>query len=250
MKRIKRRLGKILKGLFRTRLRTALTLLCLSLIGWLSWEVAAWPDVGRLRQANPQTSAFIELYRQRQREQGRNDQVQQVWMPYEKISLQLKRAVLAAEDINFFGHSGFALEEIKEAVKEAVQEGEFPRGASTITQQLARNLWLSPSKNPVRKLREAILTYQLESNLSKRRILELYLNLAEFGEGIYGAEAAARRYFALPASALNESQAAQLAAGLPRPKSWNPTSQSKAYRRHVSLIEERMQKADWLIRLL
>lgn len=236
--------------LFGTRLRKALLVLCFLAVGWMVWEIAAWPDVERLRRENPETTAFIDLYRARQRQAGKDGAVRQSWAPYARISPQMKLAVLSAEDIGFFSHNGFALAEIKEAVKEAIEEREFPRGASTITQQLARNLWLSPSRSPLRKLREAALTWQLERNLPKKRILEIYLNVAEFGPGVYGAEAAARYYFGESAADLDEREAAQLAAGLSRPSRWNPSSDSKAYRRHVEVVRTRMQKAQWLWKLI
>jgi monofunctional biosynthetic peptidoglycan transglycosylase len=123
-----------------------------------------------------------------------------------------------------------------------------PRGASTLTQQLAKNLWLSPSRNPWRKAKEALLTWQLERRLAKRRILELYLNVVEFGPGVYGAEAAARHYFDKSAAELSEVEAAQLAAALPRPRAWRPGSDSAVYRRRVASVERRMVKAVWLWR--
>ena len=129
-----------------------------------------------------------------------------------------------------------------------MEEGELPRGASTITQQLAKNLWLSPSRNPLRKLREGILTWQLERALSKRRILELYLNVVELGPGVYGVEAAARRYFGKPAAALEPMEAAQLAASLPRPRRWHPGVTSPAYQAHVKRVRERMERAQFLQR--
>ena len=130
--------------------------------------------------------------------------------------------MLVAEDIDFFSHHGFAVEELKKAVQEAWEEGEMPRGASTLTQQLAKNLWLSPSRNPLRKLKEALLTRSLEKHLEKRRILELYLNVVEFAPGVYGAEAAAQRFFGKPAAELSRHEAAALAGGLPKPSSWHP----------------------------
>jgi monofunctional biosynthetic peptidoglycan transglycosylase len=180
----------------RPRLRTLARIggaLAVLLGLWLAWELLTWPDVHELAATNPSTTAFIERYRREQVEQGKPGRVAQSWLSYEEISPNLKKAVLVAEDINFFSHDGFDSEEIREAVREALQERRAPRGASTITQQLSRNLWLSPSRNPLRKLREAALTYQLERALSKERILELYLNVAEFGPGIYGAEATSGR---------------------------------------------------------
>jgi monofunctional biosynthetic peptidoglycan transglycosylase len=156
--------------------------------------------------------------------------------------------VLVAEDIGFFTHHGFALAEMQNALEDALRDRELPRGASTITQQLAKNLWLSPSRNPLRKAREALLTWQLERALSKRRILELYLNVVEFGPGIYGAGAASQRYFGKAPADLDESEAAQLAAALPNPAAWHPGAGSAAYRRHVAAIERRMSRAAFLLK--
>jgi monofunctional biosynthetic peptidoglycan transglycosylase len=171
-------------------------------------------------------------------------------VPYGAIAPSLKRAVLVAEDVNFFAHRGFDLDEMREAVTEAFAEAELPRGASTITQQLAKNLWLSRARSPVRKVREALLTRQLESTLGKRRILELYLNVVEFGPGVYGAEAASRRYFGKPAAELDEHEAALLAAALPSPARWHPGSLSPLYYRHVRSIERRMARAQFLWKLI
>ena len=172
--------------------------------------------------------------------------MQRAWVPYTAIAPSVKRAVLVAEDINFFSHRGFDLGEIRIAVTRAIEDGEAPRGASTITQQLAKNLWLSPSRSPFRKLEEAILTWQLERTLTKRRILELYLNVVELGPGVYGIEAASRRYFDKPASAVAEDEAAELAASLPSPGTWHPGSTRPGYRRHVESIKRRMTKATFL----
>ncbi|HEY2992007.1 MAG TPA: biosynthetic peptidoglycan transglycosylase, partial [Methylomirabilota bacterium] len=127
---------------------------------------------------------------------------------------------------------------------------ELPRGASTISQQLVKNLWLSPSRDPLRKTREAILTWQLERTLGKRRILELYLNVVEFGPGVWGVESASRRYFGKPAADLGDDEAALLAAALPSPAAWHPGSSSAAYRRHVEAVRRRMDKAQFLRRLI
>jgi len=212
----------------------------------LLWQLATWPDVARLATENPETTAFIERYRARQRAAGEPDRVSWRWVPYAQISPHLKRAVLVSEDINFFSHDGFDTAEMEKALTKAWEQREFPRGASTLTQQLAKNLWLSPSKNPLRKLEEALLTRQLERHLTKRRILELYLNVAEMGPGVYGAEAAARHWFGVPALDLTERQAAQLAASLPRPRSWHPGVASRGYARRVESVLRRMDKARWL----
>ena len=158
--------------------------------------------------------------------------------------------MLVAEDIRFFAHGGVDLDEVEDALERAVERKALPRGASTITQQLAKNLWLTPSRNPLRKAREAILAWQLEQTLTKRRILELYLNVAEFGPGCYGVEAAARRYFGKSAADVGPLEAAQLAASLPNPRLWHPGSTSRAYQAHVTRILRRVERADWLGRLL
>jgi monofunctional biosynthetic peptidoglycan transglycosylase len=213
---------------------------------WLGVEIWTWPSVGRLATSRPATTAFIEQYRAQQRALGRPARVAWTWTPYAAISPALKRAVLVSEDVNFFSHHGFALDEMQNALEDALRDRELPRGASTITQQLAKNLWLSRSRNPLRKAKEALLTWQLERRLSKRRILELYLNVVEFGPGVYGVGAASQRYFGKTPADLDESEAAQLAAVLPSPATWRPGSASPAYRRRVVAIERRMERAAFL----
>jgi monofunctional biosynthetic peptidoglycan transglycosylase len=215
-------------------------------LAWMGWETVTWPRVAELASHNPKTTAFIERWKELRRAAGRSDTADWRWVPYAEISPNLKRAVLVSEDINFFGHHGFEVAELKAAVTDAVEDREMPRGASTITQQVAKNLWLSPSRNPLRKAKEAILTLQLERSLDKRRILEIYLNVAEFGDGIYGAEAAARRYFGKGAAALDENEASALAASLPNPVSWNPGSRSATARRRADGILRRMERAQFL----
>ena len=222
----------------------------IAVTGFFLWEGWRWPDVSALARRNPSSTAFIDRYRLRERAAGRPDKVAWTWTSYAAISPHLKRAVLVAEDIGFFSHHGFELAEMRLAMERAIEGHAPPRGASTITQQLAKNLWLSPSRNPLRKAKEAALTWQMERALSKRRILELYLNVAEFGPGIYGAEAASRRYFAKSAAELDETEAAQLAASLPSPRAWHPGMPSPVYRRYVETIKRRMAKAEFLSKLI
>jgi monofunctional biosynthetic peptidoglycan transglycosylase len=210
----------------------------------LLWQVFTWPDVARLAEVPPESTAFMDAYQRRTGEAPRFR-----WVPYSSIDLDLKRAVVVSEDLEFFSHNGFSAHEMKAAVRDAL-DGKPLRGASTLTQQLAKNLWLTPSRNPWRKAKEAILTRQLEENLKKRRILEIYLNVVEFGPGIYGVEAAARAYFDRPASALTPRQAARLAAALPNPTRWNPAEDSAAARRRTERILARMAQTDWLTQLL
>lgn len=193
------------------------------------------PGVGSLAATNPSTTSFIE----RARTAGRPVSWEPV--PLERVSPDLVLAILVGEDIRFFDHHGFDRVEILNAVREALT-GKRLRGASTITQQLARNLWLSRRRTPGRKIEEAILTVRLEHALTKRRILELYLNTAIFGASTVGVEAAARRYYGVSAADLTREQAARLAATLPAPEHWGPGSRSPKAERHFRRILERM---DW-----
>jgi monofunctional biosynthetic peptidoglycan transglycosylase len=221
------------------------------LVLYLGWEAVTWPDVAALATGKPRTTAFIERWRQGSWwGLGPDREVEWTWVPYNRISSNLKRAVLCGEDLRFFSHEGFDEEEMKAALEDAWEEKELPRGASTLTQQLAKNLWLSPSYNPLRKVKEAILTRQLENDLTKKRILHLYLNVAEFGPGIYGAEAAARHYYHRSAAGLTERQAAELAASLPAPRTWHPGSTSRGYQRHIRTVLRRMSRAGWLRRVV
>lgn len=225
----------------------ALTLILVAL-GFLVYQVIVWPPVGALATERPETTAFIQRFEASQHGAEHAKPLEWIWIPYDSISIDLKRAVVAAEDISFFSHNGFAVDEIRDALSDAVSGGGGLRGASTITQQVAKNLWLTPSRNPLRKVKEALLTRQLEKHLSKWRILETYLNVAELGTGIYGAEAAARHYFDKSAAELDEHEAAQLAASLPRPASWHPGSDSDGYSWYVAEIERRMERATFLRR--
>jgi monofunctional biosynthetic peptidoglycan transglycosylase len=213
------------------------------LVAFAGWTWLTWPDVAALATENPTSTAFIDTAR------ARGDDVEWRWTPYSNISLELKKAVVAAEDLSFFSHSGFDTHELKIAARDAVR-GKRVRGASTITQQLAKNLWLTPSRSPLRKIREAILTRQLETHLSKKRILDLYLNVVQFGPAIYGVDTAARRYFGVPAADLNARQAAALAASLPRPSSWHPGVDTRGYANAVDRISARVEQCDWLDKLL
>jgi monofunctional biosynthetic peptidoglycan transglycosylase len=203
----------------------------------------AWPDPARLARGLPERVAAIE----REREARGGTGVELTWVPFHDVSPHLMRAVLVAEDIDFFSHKGFAWSELRLAWREALA-GARPRGASTITQQLAKNLWLSPERTLTRKLREAVLAIDLERRLTKRRILELYLNVVQFGPGTFGAEAAARRYFEKSALFLTETESAELAAGLSRPSQWNPASTAPGYADRVALIQRRMASAEFLWR--
>ncbi len=198
------------------------------------------PDVRPLRTTNPQTTAFIEIRLKEARDAGEPVRRNQRWMGYSRISSYLKRAVLVAEDSAFWQHEGVDVEQLKESLEINLEKGTFVRGGSTITQQLAKNLFLSPSKNPVRKLRELFIARRLEAELSKRRILELYLNVIEWGDGIYGADAAARAYFGESATALGPDESALLAGAIINPRVFSPAHPNARLRRRQRLIRGRM----------
>ena len=198
------------------------------------------PDVRRLRTANPSTTAFIELRAREARVNGRTPRRVQQWASYGRLSQDLKRAVLIAEDDAFWQHEGIDVEQLQESLQLDWARGRMLRGGSTITQQLAKNLYLSPSKNPVRKLRELIIARRLEAELKKSRILELYLNVIEWGDGVYGAEAAARTYFHTSAASLSPAESAWLAAAIVNPRTMNPSRPNARLIRRQQLILRRM----------
>jgi monofunctional glycosyltransferase len=198
------------------------------------------PDVRPLKTENPTTTAFIELRAREARAKGQQPRRVQRWVSYRNISSDLKRAVLVAEDAAFWEHDGVDYEQLQESLETDWAKGQFRRGGSTITQQLAKNLYLSPSKNPLRKLRELIIARRLEAELKKSRILELYLNVIEWGDGIYGAEGAARSYFQTSAGALGPTESALLAAAIINPRLLNPGRPSARLLRRQQLILRRM----------
>src|SRR3954463_12514980 len=208
--------------------------------GYLIYLYLTVPDVRDLRTHNPPTTAYIELRAREARAAGREPRRVQQWIPYGRISPNLKRAVLVAEDAGFWGHEGIDVVEIRKSLETDWEKGTFLRGASTITQQLAKNLYLSPSRNPFRKLRELIITRRLEHELSKTRIFELYLNEIEWGDGIYGAEAAAHTYFGTSASALGPDQAALMAGAIVNPRLLNVLHPNARLRNRQRIIRARM----------
>lgn len=188
------------------------------------------PDVSRLAHTNPGKTAFMEYREAEWRSEGRDKTIKQRWVPLKKVSPSLIKAVLISEDNNFWHHEGFDFEAMEGAIEKNIKAGEFKFGASTISQQLAKNLYLSPSKNPLRKMKEAILTWRIEQTLSKRRILELYVNVAEWGDGIFGIDEAARHYYGVRASQLTARQSARLAAALPNSILYPPNGSSRFVR--------------------
>ena len=198
------------------------------------------PDVRVLRTQNPSTTAFIELRTRQAIEKGEEPRRVQKWVTYSRISPSLIRAVILTEDAAFWQHGGVDFQALKESMEVNLERMEFVRGASTITQQLAKNLYLSPSKNPIRKGRELLIARRLEAELSKRRILELYLNVVEWGDGIYGAEAAARTYFRKSALDLGPQESALLAGALVNARLLDPGHPTARLRRRQEMILRRL----------
>jgi monofunctional biosynthetic peptidoglycan transglycosylase len=198
------------------------------------------PDVRVLASTNPTTTAFMRLREAEAQRDGRKLRHLHQWVRYTRISKNLQSAVLVAEDSRFFEHEGVDLEEIRKSIEINMEKGAAIRGASTITQQLAKNLYLSPSRNPLRKLRELIIARRLEAALPKARILEIYLNVIEWGDGIWGAEAAARQYFGVSASNLSREQAALLAGAIINPRVLNPARPTRRLFARQRIILGRM----------
>jgi monofunctional biosynthetic peptidoglycan transglycosylase len=192
---------------------------------------------------NPSSTAFMERRLELMRVKDGGYVLRREWAPYERISVHLKRAVVAAEDARFLDHEGFDWEAIQKAMIKNEKRGKVVAGASTISQQLAKNLFLSGERSYLRKAEEAAITWMLERAMSKRRILELYLNVAEWGEGVFGAEAAARHHFGIPASALGPEQAAWLAAILPSPRRYERGRMTPYLAGRSSTIFSRMASA-------
>jgi monofunctional biosynthetic peptidoglycan transglycosylase len=199
------------------------------------------PDVRSLAKENPKTTAFMQLRIDEARAAGRKFSIRHQWVPYSRVSPFLKRAVIVTEDAAFFDHDGVDLTEIKASLEKNWEEGQFLRGASTITQQLAKNLYLSPSRNPMRKVKELLITRRLEAALSKQRIFEIYLNMIEWGDGIFGCEAASRAYFGKACASLDVPEAAMLAGAIINPREHSPAKPTRRLLRRQQIILRRMQ---------
>jgi monofunctional biosynthetic peptidoglycan transglycosylase len=202
------------------------------------------PDVRPLAKVNPSGTAFMELRDREDAAHGRKGRRTQTWVPYSRISQHLKRAVLVAEDAAFWDHDGIDVEQIRRSIEDSLARREVPRGASTITQQLAKNLYLSPSYDPLRKFRELIIARRLEVALSKARIFEIYLNVIEWGDQVWGAEAASRAYFGTSAASLSRPQAALLAGAIINPRLLNPARPTRRLLRRQRIILSRMGSAE------
>ncbi|MGH8716975.1 MAG: monofunctional biosynthetic peptidoglycan transglycosylase [Burkholderiales bacterium] len=193
---------------------------------------------------NPERSAFMETRLEDLQSKKPRTELKHIWVPYDRISVHLKRALIAAEDAKFLEHEGFDWESIQQAYEKNLQKGKVVAGGSTISQQLAKNLFLSSTRTPWRKAEEALITLMLEHMMDKRRILEIYLNTIEWGNGVFGAEAAAWHYYGVSASALSREQAARLAAMVPKPRFYDRNRNTPWLNRKTGIILERMNMVE------
>jgi len=205
---------------------------------WIFGHIVYW------RSSNPSASAFMTEQLARLQEEDPAAELRHKWVPYERISPNLKRALIASEDAKFVDHEGFDWDGIEAAFDKNLKQGRIVAGGSTISQQLAKNLFLSSKKTPWRKLEEAVITVMLEAVMDKRRIFEIYLNVIEWGNGVFGAEAAARHYYRSPASRLSAGQAAKLAAMVPNPRYYDEHRNAPGLARKTRIILRRMPFAD------
>ena len=223
---------------------------------WLKWAVLAVAGLFLLWQlwllgwvllwswVNPGQTKFMEIRLAELRLKNPQAELRQQWVPYERISIHLKRAIIAAEDAKFVDHEGFDWEGMQKALEKNQKKGRAVAGGSTISQQLAKNLFLTPTKSYARKVEEAIITLMLENLWSKRRIFEVYLNVIEWGNGVFGAEAAARNYYNTSAAQLSPEQAARLAGMVPNPRYYDRHRNAPGLGRKTGIILGRMPSAD------
>lgn len=204
------------------------------LLGWVLWW--KWVDPG--------TTRFMDIRLTELRLKNPGAQLRQQWVPYDRISGHLKRAIIASEDAKFVDHEGFDWDGIQKAIEKNQKKGRVVAGGSTISQQLAKNLFLTPTKSFVRKAEEAVITLMLENLWTKRRIFEVYLNVIEWGNGVFGAEAAARHYYNLPAAQLGPEQAARLAGMVPNPRYYDRNRAAPGLARKTEIILGRMPGAE------
>ncbi|MBV2234517.1 MAG: monofunctional biosynthetic peptidoglycan transglycosylase [Sterolibacterium sp.] len=232
---MKRLLGSLLKWFRRILLGLGLLILLSQLwyLGWVVW----W------KYTDPGMTRFMEIRLSEARQKNPQAQIKRHWLPYNRISVHLKRAVVAAEDDKFILHDGFDWEGMQLALEKNRKKGRVVAGGSTISQQLAKNLFLSPVKTPWRKAQEAVITLMLETVWDKRRILEVYLNSVEWGDGVFGAEAAARHYYKIGAAQLSAPQAARLAVILPAPRRFEKNLYSAYLNRRTQRILARLPNA-------
>src|SRR3954449_8173278 len=227
-------------------MKRILLIIVVAIILIVGYEWITFPNVSALATNPPPTTAFMEQRKAELRAAGKSDAIEYRWVPYARISPYLRRGVLVAEDDTFYEHDGVDVKALQEAIRKDWEKKKATHGGSTITQQLAKNLYLSPSRNPLRKLKEFFIARSLESHLTKKRILELYLNVVEMGERVYGAEAASHFYFQRDASDLSPQQAALLAGCLPNPRVMDPAGPNRRLRSRQKMILSRMRRWGYL----
>ncbi|RYZ44063.1 MAG: monofunctional biosynthetic peptidoglycan transglycosylase [Myxococcaceae bacterium] len=214
----------------------------LMLVLWLSVEYVRLPDVSTLRTQNPPTTALMAQRAEEARDAGKKPRVRQAWVSLGAVAPHVVDAVLISEDARFYRHEGVDWTEVENAFEQSVREARLGRGASTLTQQLAKNLYLSTDRSLLRKGKELLLARRLEADLSKQRILALYVNIVEWGEGVYGIEAAAREHFGVSARSLSVAQGAMLAGMLPAPRRWLPAQRPESLRTRAGVIVGRLER--------
>ncbi|KMN83585.1 monofunctional biosynthetic peptidoglycan transglycosylase [Chromobacterium alkanivorans] len=201
---------------------------------WIFGHIVYW------RSHDPSASSFMNEQLAKLQQEDPEAELRHKWVSYEQISPNLKRALIASEDAKFVDHEGFDWDGIEVAFEKNLKKGKIVAGGSTISQQLAKNLFLSSSKTPWRKLEEALITVMLEAVLDKRRIFEIYLNVIEWGNGVFGAEAASRHYYRSSAARLSSAQAAKLAAMVPNPRYYDTHRAAPGLARKTRIIQRRM----------
>ena len=229
--------------MIRTFFRFSVALVGLVVVVVLAYQGYVLARIWWWTDHNPQSTAFMQARLEVMREKSLNAQLKHQWIAYEKMSVHLKRAILVSEDDKFVDHEGFDWESIQKAREKNQQKGKVVAGGSTISQQLAKNLFLSGERSMLRKAEEAVITLMLEWMMDKERILEIYLNVIEWGDGVFGAEAAAKHYFGVSAAQLSAEQAAKLAAMVPRPRFYDRNRNAPWLLKKTQIILERMPRA-------
>ena len=229
--------------MIRTFFRFSVALVGLVVVVVLAYQGYVLVRIWWWTDHNPQSTAFMQARLEVMREKSLNAQLKHQWIAYEKVSVHLKRAILVSEDDKFVDHEGFDWESIQKAREKNQQKGKVVAGGSTISQQLAKNLFLSGERSMLRKAEEAVITLMLEWMMDKERILEIYLNVIEWGDGVFGAEAAAKHYFGVSAAQLSAEQAAKLAAMVPRPRFYDRNRNAPWLLKKTQIILERMPRA-------
>ncbi len=236
-------LYKLIAWVWKNKIKSSIYLIIMFIV----FDYFSLPgySIEKLVEVNPLVTALMQQRHNENEDVGKKNTPIQNWVPINRISEHLIHAIIVAEDGTFYEHGGVDWFEVRESIEKNLEKGKTVRGASTITQQLAKNLYLSTSKDPLRKLKELIITLRMERILTKQRILEIYLNVIEWGEGIYGVEAASQKYFGKPASMLERWEAVRLVAVVPNPLKHKPTEQSRWLYFRTKVVLDRMEARGW-----